>query len=176
MPRELTTAVVNEVNASVNRSCWLAAFHWTDELYLTNWPTALVYNGNTYQPFDLQIKSVGMSGTGEVRASVVIGNLDDVIGFYVLNYGLMDIEAEIYLAYVDADGAVIDDPELLFTGRTNGGSLNKMRATINVVEDKSVRLSTIPHRFICAETGFNHVPPKGMIIEWNGERYRIKDF
>jgi phage-related protein len=173
--RTLTAAVLAEINARVNRSCWLLELYFSTVLRLCNWPVALTYDGNDYSPFDLQVHSYAISTNGQVSASLELGNVDNVIGFYVLTEGLSNINVNLYQAYIDTDDEVIADPELLAAGRTNGGSLNAKSVQINIRENQNVRLNVLPHRFMTPDTGFHHLPPKGQIIEWGGERYELKD-
>lgn len=175
MPRTVTEAVETQITSDPNSSIWLVYLGFESGLYLTSWGSVLTYDGHNYQPWDVRVRDLQIS-PDESKGTLEIGNMDNAIGFYAANYGLMDIVATIYQAYVNSDGEVVANPELLLSGRTNGGNWGKEAVTINIEENKSARRNVLPIRFITAENGFHHLPYRGMRIVFADEIYELKDF
>jgi hypothetical protein len=165
MPRTLSVTTQAEIAKTVTRPFWLLYIGFTPALRYSSGPQAT--NGYTWTPNDFVATVSPDNNQGTLR----IQNTDYVFGGLVLSNGIADVPIKIYTLY--GTGAYsAGDEELLFDGVGGSCTIDPRWVTIDLkVARTAVMFSP---RIRCSkEMGFNHLPPEGLVISWQGEQYTL---
>lgn len=167
MPRSLSARTTTEVDKKVGaKPIYLVYIGYGTPLRKSSGPT-LTWNSNVWTADDV---IVTVNPDRNV-ASLQIQNTDYVFGGKVLTDKLIDVVIEIYELYGDSPYAVVDT-ELLFDG-VGGASNIGLRWVTPDLHEGSTKVMNCPRIRCTKEMGFNHLPPDGTVISWDGESYAL---
>ncbi len=165
MPRTVSATTDAELKAPVTRPHYLVYIGFSTPLYLssrgdTSW------NGQSWQASDIVIQGLSPDKrTGEI----LIGNTDLSIGQTILSEGIADRVIQIF----EVHGPNVDDGELLFDGYGGGCIIDERWAHIRLRWSSQAAMFS-PRILACKENGFNHLPPGGTKISWDGAIYTLE--
>lgn len=127
MPRNITSAVVQQLEAKECKPVFLVGINFTEPVYVWTGLGDLAWNGNTYKGVGTlgSISKVGESS--EVEAEGISLTLS-AIPNDLLNDGLTGVEAcktaSVYLGFLDDSNAIIPDPILAYSGLVDAPTVN----------------------------------------------------
>ena len=167
MPRTLSARTTAEVEKKVGvKPIYLVYIGYASPLRKSCGPT-LTWNSNTWTADDMIISVNPDKNKGTLQ----IQNTDYVFGGLVLTDKLIDVPIKIYELYGEPPYAVAD-AELLFDGVGGASSVGLRWVTIDLHEG-STKIMYCPRIRCTKEIGFNHLPPDGLVISWDGESYEV---
>ena len=167
MPRSLSVRTTTEVEKKVGaKPIYLICIGYGTPLRKSSGPT-LTWNSNSWTADDMVV-SVNPDRN---KGSLQIQNTDYVFGGLVQTDKLIDIPIKIYELYGDTPYAIAD-AELLFDGVGGACSIGLRWVTVDLHEG-STEIMFCPRIRCTKEIGFNHLPPDGTVISWDGESYTI---
>ena len=163
MPRILSTTTTTEVEKRVGaKPIYLVYIGYATPLRKSSGPT-LTWNSETWAADDIRVSVTPDKNV----ASLQIQNSDYVFGGKVLTDSLIDIPIKVYELYGDGPYDV-DDAELLFDG-VGGACEVGLRWVSVTLKEGSTKVMFCPRIRCTKEVGFNHLPPDGFVITWDGE-------
>ena len=175
MPRGVTEAVATELAAMVNRPVLLVSIALAaGTVYYTSAPDTLSWDTHPWVAVGVDIERFDQDGNGIASVELKFPGYSNPVVTTIVQGLHRGKAASAYLAFVDADGAVIADPELIIRGVCSGGSVRDDGCRTTITAGADSRYTRAPRRLISAQTGFNHLPPDGSVIEWKGEKYTLR--
>lgn len=179
--RDLTSEFITELEAPNNRPIWLVYLEFlASNLYLWNGVgdlTAMgeVWNGNGWlQGVDPAPESSEVESNS---AQITLTGIPSSVLELCLNQAVQRQACEIYFAFLDAEGAVVPDPYLMFSGKLDVPVINESADTtivtityedlfIDLNRSKNFRYNKESQKvFYPLDHGFDRV---GSAESWNG--------
>ena len=179
--RALSTEMVTEINASLNRPCFFFETTLaTGTLRLWNGTGPITWNGFTWQGDSTLISIQLASETEEIRSTGIEVSLNGS-SLSVVSLVLSDVKmgqpAKVWFGFLTSAGAVVSTPYLLFSGLFDTAEIDEndqspeivLRYETKLIElerGKTFRYTTDSQRiFNATDRGFEYVPT---IQDWNG--------
>lgn len=165
--RSLSSPHSTALGNPVTRPAWLVQI---DFATVRRWTSAatLTWNSQTWTGCDVTVEGLEVEAL-RVRGSLVIGNLDDVIGGLVLSEGVQDRPVTIYSYDAAATGAA--DVQWLCAAVGAGAQISERQVRIELRHKAEFVAS--PRTFANQAAGFNTVMPAGTVVRINGIDYQI---
>lgn len=166
MARTLSATTQTEIAKTITKPFWLVYIGYSPVLRYSSGPTA--QEGATIWTCNDMLVSVSPDkNTGTLK----IQNTDYVFGNAVLTDGIADISIKIYQLYGSGSYSSGDE-ELLFDG-VGGSCVVDLRWVTIGLEVAKTSVMFSPRIRCSKEMGFNHLPPEGLVISWQGEQYSL---
>ena len=181
MPRTVDSATQTVLESGAFRMCHLLQIDFSESLYITDSDYAVSYDGETYLPAGHLLQISGSSETQDLRVGTMSIELSGVNQQYVailLNQAYINRKVQIYLAILDASGAVTGDAIKTFEGIIDSFSLNDRETSSSIslkvsshwsdFERKSGRLTNNNSQqyFFSADTGMRFAAESIRDIKW----------
>jgi hypothetical protein len=179
--RALSTAMVSEINASLNRPCFFFETALSGStLRLWSGTGPINWNGFTWQGDSTLISIQLASETNEIRSTgieVSLNGSSSSVVSLVLSDVKMGQSGKVWFGFLTSAGAVVSTPYLLFSGLFDTAEIDEndqapeivLRYETKLVElerGKTFRYTTDNQRiFNATDRGFEYVPT---IQDWNG--------
>ena len=171
MTRAISTTMATAIAEVINRPVYLVKIELNGgDLYASSSPVEISWDGQSWQALDARIGSFTQGPNGIASASIQFPGHNNPLALSVAAGNHMGKPADVYLGYVDSDGAILEDPELLISGRCGGGAVNDSGVSVNVLEGRSTRYGYAPRRWFTPDNGFHHLPKGGQVIHWKDEK------
>lgn len=130
MPRELSAPVLAQIEGSQQRYCHLFYGDWGagGVIRLTDAAFNISHGGFTYLAvggllsFDPVEENPSLK-VNELNVALT-GQLPEILAL-IDNYSLIGIPVFVWRAYLDANGQVVGDPVVIFSGNTDGAELSE---------------------------------------------------
>jgi hypothetical protein len=127
------------------------------------------WNGNTWTAADVRVDSLAVEAL-RVSGTLVLGNLDGVVGALILAQGVQDREIIIY-GY-DAAATATGDVVWLATAVGASAQLTAREAQITLRHRSEFTAS--PRSYVNPAAGFNQLLPAGTVLRINGIDMRLE--
>jgi hypothetical protein len=172
MPRTLSDTTVTRVQQAVtNGPFYLVYIGLTTPVYYSTGPQC-TFDSHTWAKKDIRINNLDIN---KATGSIQVENSDFAFGKLVADEdGISDIAIKIYEYYLSqpissTETLTADNIELMFDGVGDDDSLNSSWVTIRLAPAKT-KASNHPFIRCTKETGFNHLPPPGATISYEGNK------
>lgn len=148
---------------AVTRPNLLVELHFAPVLRFTT-GNAVVWNGYNWREAPVELTTIKIAVTGDVSASLKLGNLGREFGVLILNQGTAGRRCRIWSFFSDP---VASPPRLIFDGYMDASKFNES-VTISLV-GRSAYYGQTPH-VVCVPPLFNHLPKPGSELVWGSTR------
>lgn len=168
MSRTVSATTQTEIARAITQSTWLVFIDYSTPVYYSS-TREITFDGHTWTPNDLNVSLSPDMATGTLK----IQNTDYVEGALISGEdGISDVAIKIYKFYGTSAAPSAADVKKLFDGFGDADSGDDRWVTISL---KSAKTAASNHPFIrCTkEIGFNHLPPNGLTITWEGEQLTL---
>ena len=155
------------LGAAVTRPAWLVQIDFASVRRWTS-ATALTWNSLSWTEADIRVEGLEVDAL-RVSGSVVIGNLDDVIGALVLSEGIQDRAITIY----SYDAAATATADVQWLASAVGASADINARTVRIALRHRSEFVASPRTFANAAAGINTALPAGAVVRINGIDYQI---
>jgi len=137
MTRTVNATTLTALQSDQVRLAHLVRFDFSTTLFLTNAPFPITYDGDTYLAAGHFLSLDTTQETQDLRVGSMTINISGVDQSYLsifLNQEYVNRRARVFLAILDADGAIQGDPIKTFDGEIVGYSLqdSKNSSVINM--------------------------------------------
>ena len=183
--RDASAAVLTELGGTANQPFHLYQIFWdSGTIYLTDAASDITWSSNTYSALGKMLGFEAIEETTALEANgttfTLSGVPTDLVSSF-LTENFIDRQIKVYKGFFDANGAVVVDPIVIFTGLMDAPDL------VEAIEDNSTVI-TIPAsnqwvqfdkvngrttntnsqtRYFTGDKGFNFVPGLNeKIITW----------
>lgn len=138
------------------------------------WSTlgSVLWNGQTYTPNGLRVMEINDIPGGSKEGRFSLPNHDNAASALALGEDLNDKTCRIWKLYGDEPYAV-DDAISVFDGVLDGSSSIKSNEVIFGFTSEG-RLREMSPRIHIAPPLFNHLPARGTVLAWAGERFELR--
>lgn len=128
--RDMTAGVLTEIAADVHQPIYLVKAEFdAGDFLATDADRDVTWGGDTYLRAAGFLAFDGLEETGQLlvnEISVTLSGVDTAAAMAkVLNDDFLDRRIRIWLAFMDADNAVISDPVLIFDGRMDAPTIQE---------------------------------------------------
>ena len=167
--RVLSSATASAVANQVTKPFFVMQLGFPSNLFYSTRGT-VSWNSVTWTGVDAKLNALNTDRNGTIRGSIEVANHDNVMSALVLNHGVQNRECKIWKLYGDGPFAV-EDAVQVFDGVMDGvpGIGNYVQITIA----SEGLFSQYTPRILCSPPTFNHLPPRGTIIFWEGDNYEL---
>ena len=127
MPRSLSTALQTQVSSTATKTAFLVELNLSSTIRLTDFYTNVVFDSNTYEAGGSFLTVDTTAETGQLQVDEVnigFSNITDQVRSLVQSGAFTDKTVEIYLAYFDANEAIVGAINY-FTGQIRNVSLKE---------------------------------------------------
>ena len=130
------------------------------------------YGGQTYLAGNVKVGQFSHNSDAGQSGSISLLNENDYAADLGLDETVQDVPIEIYLVY-STGPSTNTDPVLYVRGYLSGATITPAETTFAVMTSRATT-EFVPSKFHTIEEGFNWLPPSGLIVQWNGEKYMIE--
>lgn len=181
MPRTINASTVTALESESVRLCHLVKIDFSTTLYLTDNFFDVTYDGDTYDAASHFLSLDSTQETQDLRVgsmSMTISGVDQSYISIFLNQEYINRQVQIWLAILNASGAIIGDPIKTFDGQIVGYSLQESKdacaINMNVAshwadfERKTGRLTnnTSQQQYFSGDTGFRFAAKIRRDVKW----------
>lgn len=136
MPRQLSSAVAEEIASPWQQACHLLYGDWGEEkLRLNDTMFDIPLDGQVFQASGGLVSLEAIEEAPDAKVSELKVGLngigDDVLPF-IENYSLTGIPIYVWRAYLNEDGQIIGTPILLFSGYSDGASVSENNEGVSI--------------------------------------------
>jgi hypothetical protein len=172
MTRSLSTPTAAATAADVTLPGYLVEIDFATPVYLSSRNT-LPWNGQTWVAWDIAVDQLGTDGTtASQTGSLTLGNTDYTLGAMVLGEGAAGRPVHVWKFYGTAPA--LADPVLMFYGVADQATIDPDRGTVSITLQQEGGITQFcPRTYINQASGFNHIPPSGTVIHWNGDTFTL---
>ena len=127
MPRSLSTALQTQLSSTATKTAFLVELNLSSTIRLTDFYTNVVFDSNTYEAGGSFLTVDTTAETGQLQVDEVnigFSNITDQVRSLVQTGAFTDKTVEIYLAYFDANEAIVGAINY-FTGQIRNVSLKE---------------------------------------------------
>jgi len=165
--KSLSSPHSTALGGAVTLPAWLVQI---DFATVRRWTSAatLTWNSQTWTGFDVRVESLAVEAL-RVSGTLVVGNLDDVIGGLVLSEGVQDRAITIYSYDAAATGAA----DVQWLCAAVGASAQISAREVRIALRHKSEFVASPRTFANGAAGFNTVMPAGTVVRINGIDYQI---
>lgn len=134
----------------------------------------IVYNGDTYVPYPLQVSGFNTSdGSPLDGGQIHLGNVNLAMSSLVLNGLLKNKDVYVYLAWLDAAGAIIG-VDTVVMGKVDGRpALDEQWCSITVAAHLNPWTQHFPRRRV-TKNNFPFIPVRGKKFTWGSTIMEVK--
>lgn len=171
--RTLTTAMQDGVDAAVTLPGFFIEILFSSPLRVST-RGEMDWNGSTWVELGAQVTGLSEDGTQSSQsASASFEDDDQTMSALVLGEGVAGRSVRIWKFYGDSPDAA--DPVQRFDGvcDTASGDPESGRVSISFVQPADKVLYS-PRRRVTREQGFSVLPPKGTLIRWGGQQFKLE--
>lgn len=181
MSRTLHASVLTEIDNDSVTMCHLIYLGLSTSVYLTDAAHDIDYDSNTYTASNYFMSMDDVSESSEVRVGSLSITLSSVGQTYLsafLNNPYIGKQVVIYRAFLNATGAIIGTPVVMYDGRIDGFDMNETRneSTMNIsvashwsdFEKKSGRYTNPNSQgiFFSSDKGFDFAAVSVKDLKW----------
>jgi hypothetical protein len=137
MARSINASTLAEIEKDAVKMSHLLELHLSTSVYLTDAGFDISYGGNTYTASSHLLEIGSVSESSDVRVgtlSITLSGVEQTFTAAFLGSAYINKQAILYRAFLDASGAIIGAPILVYDGRIDGYDLNegKSDSRINI--------------------------------------------
>jgi hypothetical protein len=171
MARTLTAPVVTAVGNRVTLPGYLVRVDFAPPLYLSS-RGPITWGGNDWAAWDIEVSGLSVDGASSAQTgSLRLGNTDYSIGALVLLQSVAGRGVSVWKYYGDAP----NDPLLIFAGVADDSTIDPDGGAVAIgLQQAGGATLFCPRTVISRAAGFSQLPPRGTIINWNGEKFRLE--
>ena len=127
MPRSLSTALQTQVSSSATKTAFLVELQLSSTIRLTDWYSNVTYNSESYEAGGSFLTVDVITETGQLEVNeinIAFSNVTDQVRALVQTGAFTDKTVEVYLAYFDANDAIVGAINY-FTGQIRNVAINE---------------------------------------------------
>ncbi|MEG1971121.1 MAG: hypothetical protein RR101_13505 [Burkholderiaceae bacterium] len=166
--RTLTAALTSALGAPVTRPAFLVQIDFSTPRRWSTWANVM-RGADWFYASDVRIEGLQVEA-GRVRGSLVVGNLDNVIGALVLNEGVSDRRIRVWGDDAGADTAA----DLVLLADAVGGAAQIAPAQVAIALRANTEFLVAPRLLVGPAAGINTLVPAGAVIKIAGVEYRLE--
>lgn len=167
MARTLSGPHTTAVGAPVTRPAILVQIDFATPVRWSSMAT-LSWSSQTWTAYDVRLEGLVVDAL-RVSGTLVVGNLDDVIGGLVLSEGIQDKAITIY----GYDAAATASGDVQWLASAVGASAQISAEEVRIALRHKCEFTTSPRTFVNQAANFNQVMAAGSVIKINGYDYRL---
>jgi len=166
--RALSSPLSTAVSGPVQRPALLVQMGFSTAQRWSSGGT-ISWNGNTWTAADVRVEGLMVEAL-RVSGTLIIGNLDDVIGGLILSQGVQDIAVSIY----GYDAAATATGDVVWLADAVGASAQLTTHEARIALRHYAEFVSSPRTLVGAAAGFGQMLPAGTVLRINGIDMRLE--